>query len=198
MRDGNDAVLLYHAGETHDISLSDDMPRQALDIKPHPLLQPPKLPAAVKGVAKPLSADMAQGNAEQTPSTPSLSCEQSEVTRQRTSPSKDNTGFLTPGEIELAAEHKADQSVPISQSAAATNPRIPDIAAVKDNTHSLNAAADQLQAVCRQLLQGLATPDDLKSSLDRPLHCADVRQYHSGIDVLAGLVSDLELELTSV
>ena len=198
MRDGNDAVLLYNAGETRDISLSDDMPRQALDITLHPLLQPPKLAAALDNVAKPVSADMAQGGAEQTPSTPSLSCEQSEVTGQRTSPSKDSTGFLTPGDIELAAEHKADQSVPISQSAAATNPRIPDIAAFEDNTHSLDAASDQLQAVCRQLLQGLVTPGDLKSSLDRPLHCADVRQYRSGTDVLAGLVPDLELELTSV
>ena len=142
---------------------------------------------------------MVQGSAQQNPGTISPECEQpGKGIVQRNSPSKDISGVSISGEIIVVSELEADQSVPISQSAAERIPLLPDIAAFKDDTNSLNAAAEQLLAVCKQLLQGVATPDDLESSLDRPLHCADVRQYSSGRDVLAGLVSDLEFEMTSV
>lgn len=74
-------------------------------------------------------------------------------------------------------------------SAAEENPDI-----FSHNTSLLNAAAEQLQAVCRQLLQGLAIPNDLQSSLDA-MQGAGVRQYSRGTDVLAGLVSDLEADM---
>ena len=84
--------------------------------------------------------------------------------------------------------------------AAETASIMQDIAALDDDPSSLNAAAEQLQAVCRQLLQGLTIPCDLQSSLDAEHghHGGGVGLCNSnGTDVLAELVPDLEADMAS-
>ncbi len=77
---------------------------------------------------------------------------------------------------------------------------VPGITSLDHDTSSLDAAAEQLQAVCRQLLQGLAISDDLQSSIDQPheaAHDAFEGKISRSTDVLAGLVSELEAGLAS-
>ena len=180
-------------------ALLDESPRRACTAKPHPLApiaETADLEAFTAGIQS-HKGYAARDTAQQ---------QRGALLVQYEQPAKDSTPDRELRKdtfsISLAENKTLDRSADADHSAFATDLaadiglHMPCIAGPSEDTSSLNAAADQLQAVCRQLLQGLAIPDDLQSSFEA-VHDTVGRQNKRSTDVLAGLVSELEADMAT-
>ena len=196
------------------MDLLDEEPRQACDVKPHVQTPQPQAVAAEKDGASSQKAGTEQDAAHQPLS---VTCKQPrDGSVPNMSMTTDHLSIcLSEGGIQ-GCERTSDAPAPKSGSGnsntvgwpeimvsgmdstvlSATLPSNPGMGILDNSTSSLNAAAEQLQAVCKQLLQGFNITDNLQSSIDTDaMQSTGVRQSGRSTDALAGLVSELEASL---
>ncbi len=202
-----EGLLLRHAEGTFSSSPASpyEVPRQACSVKPHPPGPPVEMTelAAFKACTESLRRDTYAGQAigQQHIEIFPVQCEQptndSIPDREVSKGNLHSISLIEDSTLDCG--RNAAHPTYSTDLAADKIPVMPGIAGLDHGAISLDAAAEQLEAVCRQLLQGLAIPDCLKSSLEAG-HEADVRHNSTSrsTDVLAGLVAELEADMAAV